>query len=765
MLDIPLSFIGILFSPLTIIIVIVVTAVILANNDKKKKAAQAAAATAAVDSTKTTQAVAPPKPKNPMAKWNWLLYIGSFLIILAMIYFVDSVDDSAVAPTTIILTLIIYAAGLAIHKTVNYLKPVGKAFTYSALCMVPLWLISLDAIKLPAEIIPLIVSLTFMVMSFLAALVTESKVLGYIAMLSPIPFILSFHSLFFPIANTQAEEAEVYFACLAPMITALVPMALWLKKPKWLPIAFRHASMGIGIVLMPLTYVFTLILFLVPDLSNHVPLIRTLCAAFMLVYAIAHWYKTKKHGYFVTLRFALQALILAAVCDALNYSLIRIYYGASSINYTAALVCAIVWLLTFLAQVVYSLYARCKDAKEEKLEHIVGILSIVGIFTTPILCADFERIPLAIIWLVICLIAAILGVLHSVRYKNVLWSIATVASILIAPAIFGINIATPAWAESQYLACYSVIGLIFLAGYYMLRQIQKHESDTLGVISLSVTSLLILASSFGLELSGVGFLIVAIYFAAFAVISKVKEMYEIAIYAGALSIYSFCGNVFDGMIGKDRNTLYYDYERSSSTELLYISLTAVRAHILGAALLLTNWLYEREKQPNQQVRFIFGYAIFSLIMTFGCLSQEAIGWSIFFLIEQAACLLFAITNHRTWLVWFSSIEIFITALTLTGGFNYIWLGIIGVALIAVVVWQLKKNNDKLTRDAATPPQPIAPVAETTEEKAEDKPAEDKKADEKPEDDKPEEKSEDDTKGDEFKEEDKGKKDDEEKSKE
>ena len=43
---------------------------------------------------------------------------------------------------------------------------------------------------------------------------------------------------------------------------------------------------------------------------------------------------------------------------------------------------------------------------------------------------------------------------------------------------------------------------------------------------------------------------------------------------------------------------------------------------------------------------------------------------------------------------FSSIEILLIAFELTGGMSYLWLGIIGIGLIAVVIWQLKKANDK-----------------------------------------------------------------------
>ena len=761
--NLTLSLIEIIFSPLSYIIAIIVVVVILVNNDKKKKATQVAAPAANNNAEVQNQApapqpVAPPKPKNPMAKWNWLLYIGSVLIVLAMIYFVDSVDDSAVAPTTIILTLIIYGAGIAIHRAIDYLRPVGKAFIYSALCMIPIWLISLEAIKVPSEVIPLIVSFSFMVASFLATLTVKASAMGYAAFLSPIAFIWSFYSLF---EKQLSIDAAAYFTFLAPMVTALLPLAFWLTKPKWLPVAFRHASMGLGLVLIPFTYVCSLVLFLIPNIANSTPLLRVLCAAFMLVYALGNWYKTKKHGFFVVLRFTAQVLIIAAVCDALNFSLISFSFFDKKIDYTAALVCAIVWLLTFLAQVIYSLYARTETDKEKALERTVGILSIVGIFITPLLCSNFERIPYAIVWLVICVVTAVLGVLHAIRYKNVLWSIATVASILIAPLIFGINIMTPAWDEATYMVCYTLINAAFLLGYDALSRIQKKEAATVGIIALSLSSLIILANAMSIELAWLGYGILAVFFAAFAIISKIKALYEVVIYSGALCLFDLSGKVYDAMASKIEpedvtNFGYRYYYYSPEAELLRVSLAAVRAHIISASIFLTNWVYERNKQPNKQVRFIFAYILFSLTMTFSCLSQDAIGWSIFFLIEQVAFLLVAIVSKRTWLVWFSSIEIFITALSLTGGFNYIWLGIIGVGLIAIVVWQLKKNNDKLKR--AEVHEPIAPVEqiepqseeskepeEVKEEAPTEEPEEEKEPEDKPEE--PEDKGEDEAKSD------------------
>ena len=646
-----------------------------------------------------------------MTKWNWLLYIGSFLIVLAMIYFVDSVNDAAVAPTTIILTLIIYIAGLAITKAVGYLKPVGKAFTYSGLCMIPLWLISLNALKLPTEVVPFIVATSFSIASVIASFVLNDAFLGYVVFLSVATFIGSFAPLFF---KNPTSGIVAYFLFVAPMVAALMPLCFWIRKPKWLPVALRHASMGLGKVLIPMVFICSLLLFLIPNVGVEAPFLRTVCATFFIIHCVAHWFSSKEHGYFVATRFAVQCLILAILCDSLNFSVMHMW--DESINYAAALACAIVWLITFLAQVIYSLYANCDNEADKKLERAIGLISIIGIFATPILCAGFDKIPYAIVWIVICIVTAILGVLHAMRYKNVTWSLATVASIIILPIIYGVNIAKPSWGAGAYMACYSVIGLVFLFGYYAMQRIQKHESDVVGIVAISVTSAAIIITSIDANFSGVGYLVVAGLIATLTSLSKQKWLYELSIYATAMSLFSFAGNVYDLAVKGLPNDHIYSYSGSSKSLEYGIALSVARAHIIMIAFGLTSWLYERKKGPSAQARLIIGYSLFTLIMSVTCTINNSLGWGILLLIEQVVALIFAVMTHRVWMTWVSSIAIFLIALRLTGGFNFIWLGIIGIALIAFVIWQLSRQNKKLTanNDPNTPALPEAQGAPTAE---------------------------------------------------
>lgn len=726
-----LLLLAVLFNPITWIIVVVV--LLVHSDNKKKRAAQIAAQNQAATQEKgePNKSVAPPpKPKDPMTKWNWLLYIGSFLIIMAMFYFIDSVNDAAVAPTTIILTLLIFCAGLGIYKGVDYLRPVGKAFVYSALCMIPLWLISLDAIRVPEEITPLIVSIVFAIASVIAALMLNDRFLGYVSLLSPFALTWSFR----PLIGLESFGAHLYFLFVAPIITAILPLALWITKPKWLPLAFRHASMGLGLSLIPMTTVASLFLLFFPTVGTEAPFLRTICAASFLIYGVVNLKATKKHSYFIVTRFAAQLLVTTALWDSLNFSIISF---SRIVDYTAALVCAIVWLLTFLAQVIYSLYAKTNNPKDASLERAVGLISIIGIFSTPILCMSFAKVPYAIVWIVISIIAAVLGVLHAIKYKNVMWSLATVASILIMPLIFGHNIAVPEWGSAAYMAIYSVIDVLFLLGYYFLQNIQKKESDTVGVIALFISTFIVMICSFDLEISGVGFLIAAIYALAFDFLSQMKGFYEAAIYLVALSLFSFAGNIMDAIAEKSDSPAYYTggshYDSYAAT--LSTALSVIRAHIIAIAFFVASWLYERSKANNQQYRLAIGFSLFSIIMTFTCLGTTELAWGIIFLIEEAAALLYSVATHRPWMTWFSSIEIFLITLRLTGGASYIWLGIIGIGMIAFVIYQLRRARNKMIheKDLApiTPAQSETIPSETAhKEEDESEPANESKNDDK-----------------------------------
>ncbi|MBO4854942.1 hypothetical protein J5500_00870 [Candidatus Saccharibacteria bacterium] len=684
---------GIIFNPLTWIIV----GICLFVRHRRKKKAKELKESLSADKGGGKEKI-PEKATNPMAKWNWLLYVGSFLIVLAMIYFVDSVNDDFVAPFTIILTMIIYATGIAIHKSIDYLRPVGKAFVYSALCMIPLWTISLTSIGLPSTIVPFWVALVFVIASFASAPLINDSIMAHIAYLSIAPLVISIYSA---IESYSNSGVYYYFVYLSLIIAAIPPTLLNISESKWLPAVFHTATETLGKVLMPIAYSLSLFLFFVPNISTDAPLLRFICAVFFLGYSLAYWLKAKSHKRMVAVRLAIQAIIVSFVFDLLGVSLVS---TGTVTNITPALICAIVWLLSFTIQIILSLYVPRSHEDDNNMEYSVSTVSIICIYLTPALCSGFSSQALAAVWLTICLITAILGIIHALHYKNVSWSLATAASIMVVPLIIGNYIAVPKWEAIVYLGAYSIIALLFLAGCYFLRRIQEKQTDQIGVASIIAVSLAIIMAAIGADKAHVGFMIVAIIFTVFAVISKIKYFYEAAVYSLAFGLLSFTNTQLEKTIRDDGYYGYSLYDQYSTLR------NVIHAHIFGAALVGGHAIANAFYANKTRFRLVLGYTFFSIIMTGACLNHSFysndIMWSVIFLVEQVGALIYSVTKRVKWMIWFSSIEILIIAFKLTGGMSYLWLGIIGVGLIVFVIWQLKKANDKqLNSNAQTPPNP------------------------------------------------------------
>ena len=670
--------VAVAFNPITWIIVVAVVLLVKKTGGKNKtKATRVQSGTAKAE--RPTPAPKPPKPPNPMTKWNWLLYIGSFLIVMAMFYFINTINDSYVAPSTIIMTLVIYTTGIAIYKKVNYLRPVAKAFVYSALCMIPLWIIALTSIGLPNNVAPLISAIVFTIASFAGSYLVEDQIMAHFAFLSITTFIWSFC----PLLDGEYDRTLIFYIMyLAPMVTGLTTMGLHLSKSSILPKTFKLAAKNLGIAVMPITYCYAMTLFFIPDMASMAPLLRTVCSLLFATYAFAFWSKTRKRGLFVLLRFAAQALLMAIVVDLLQYS-IALYAPKQETG--KALCCIIVWLITFMAQIIYSLYCKKTTEEDEGLERAVSIISIICILITPMFCSGFSAASYAAVLLTICLIVAVLGVIHAIHYKNVSWSIATAASVMILPLIFGNYIATPVWNGNAYFPCYIIISLLFLLGSYVLQKIQKKETQIIGAISIISSSTAILLAATDINLAYVGYFISAAMLAGYAFVVEMNVFYEAAVYTCAVGFISMTNEIMP----------IRDYDSFSDLSTLIAMRNIIQAHIVGLALISTQLLSKYLYEKNNKVRFIVGYSIFSVMATSACMSftkTSDIGWALLFLIEQVVALLYSVAKKETWLIWFSSIEIFLITFRLTSGLYFLWLGIIGVGLIAFVIWQLSKAN-------------------------------------------------------------------------
>lgn len=727
---------GGLMSLMILLAPVVVIIYLLVSDNKKKKANANTAAIAAQNADGSPKPVAepvpvnaappaPPKPVDPYKKWNILLYLGSFLLVMAMIIFINSADDSLVAPTAITLTLLFYAGGIALFKAVPYLKSVGKSFAYTASAVFPFWVISFMSLGMGTQLSWIVASVISLAVFILDTLIFNSKVtatLSYIWL-----FVLAW-------SCTPGNDRTIgtYWAMLAPMTLTLVPTLLWLGKPSWLPVAFRKPTQVFGLILTPILSLALASTFLAEDFAMDYPFLRTLVGVLLLAYALLHWLKGHKYGFFIFTRIVAQLLVFTIVADILNYSFFEYYsyysFYAGPTNETTVISVTVVWLVGWLAQSLIALFIPKKDAAAVKAEHVVEVISLAGILVAPVLAYGLDNNSL--IGTLIFTFVAILGVVYSFVHKNILWSIATLISLLLIPTTLSdlFNFNSMNWFLVAYFAIY---GLLALLGYAAFRKKQPVPSFVLALIATIIAGFIVVVASADENFVEIGWLTLAVLLTIFGYLSNKNWLYELAIYSGALCIFSLVGTV-GGAIAKANapvgtricDTDSYSYSYSSSrcvtpyatfTDNAELAISTVRAFVMPIALLAVSFWKERgENHVFKKWRFLLGYVLLSLSLLIIGWNGEGY-WMLPSLIAQVVFLIYSVFKDKTWLVWTTIAALAISMISLSGGYIYIWFGVIGIVLILIVVWRLTKLNAQKQREDAK--QAVAEVAEVKHEDA------------------------------------------------
>ena len=645
-----------------------------------------------------------PKVKNPYIGINAMLLVGSALLVVAIISFTHSADDNLVAPVAIFLTLLFYALGVFIHKKIDYLKIVGKAFTYISLAIFPFWVISFNFFGMSwkgAWILSSIISL----MAFLVtALIYKTKLPAYLSYIWL--FVVAYAST--PeVANVDGFNLPVYWIAVSSGIISLIPALLWKAKPQWLPLNFRRPTKEFGSAFMIVVAILSMILYFIPDTTIHFPFLRTIMVCFFLAWIYIYWTLDHSYSKFVAARFALQALVLTVAMDAFNFSII------SYINqYSEAVRLGIItiWIISFLAQTMFSLFTQKKDEEQKKVEHAAEVISLLGIFVTPILTMGLDNVIGTTVRLIICFVIAVLGVCYTTVHKNINWTIASVAALIMAHVFLANGNLIPQWNSWADLIYYTLVTSAVILFYQLFRKFEEHKAFTITMTETIIALLFVVTSAIAANYAEIGWLIVALFMALLGFMTKKVLLYEISIYSGAFCLYGLAGTIGDLMLPESASKCLEKLPfMTSSTCVNGVGATAyvnwiaginvVRSFILGGALTAVSCIKERELEFNKRYRLLFGYVIVSLGLYLVGLTAGGY-WMMFCLATQVAYLILAAIKDIEWMVWVTIIAMPVCALSLTGGFNYLWFAILGLTLIGVVIWRLSKlNNARLRAEA------------------------------------------------------------------
>lgn len=636
-----------------LIIALIVALIVHINSDSKAEAAQ----------TENKQ-------KNNNAAANVLLYLGSFFVFMSFIYLLGD-NPSFMPPLLLIATSLCYAGGLLLYKTVKYLRPVALAFTYTSLALLPFWQYAFQAMNLPDSVSLFLAVFISLFACAGAAVAVKSRIAGWLSYLWLVMSGWAFAGMI------DAKYFSSYMFFLWPLIVSAIPAFLWSKRIKWLPVAFRHATRGLGIYMTPVILGLSTISLLFQDTGVDYPFLRTAVFGIGSAIIIGQWAIEKKNYQIIISRLSVQMLLIMIVADIMNYSII----GSNS--HTADMAMAIVWMSGFLLQALYTLIWPMRDKESKQIEGIntaALVISIVGIVSTSGFCLSFSRFDHTIIDIIMAAIIAIIGVAAALRYRNPNWGIATAIALSCIPTeIFEFMFSSK--PESWIIiVVFSIISLLYLGIYASIKNIQPKKSFTLACVALGVNNglALFLCKNDWWSLSC---LLTAAEFAALAGISGKRSLFEPSLYIAVASGYFYVIQLLE-MIG------------SQSTNILSIA----QANIVGLPVFGMG-LYVNSKHKDKIARMVTGFVLYNLFAftviapTFKSM-DSALACQLIYLFELAVFIIVGVAKKLNWLIISSAILAGITVLSLTDGPSYLWLAIIGLALIAAVIVILTRNNQK-----------------------------------------------------------------------
>lgn len=619
---------------------------------------------------------AQPRAPNNSSAMNVLLYLGSFLIVGSMFLIVR--DEPSLMPAIlIIVTLLTYIAGIILYRFVDFLRPVATAFTYTAIVLFPAWFYAFKEIGTTEEIAMLISTAFSMIAYVIAAVAIESRIAGWLSYIWILLFGWSFAATLDSAIGGSTIITYAFF--LWPCIIAILPNIFWSCRVKWLPVPYRHATKAIAEWLTPIFVIFLLPTLFSPQIANNYPMLRTATISVAILNTVISLLITKKRSALIALRLYIQALIVFIVADATRYSIIPSH---NTVDAGASLAMAIVWLVSFLFQAIFSLFAPQRNEDDKRFERGVLIASLVGVFMTTLFCLGFDHTPRAISLIAVTSSVAALGILISARYCNLTWLIATVIAINFIPIELSelSDIHLGHWIYFLIYAAISIV-MLFIYGIFALVKAQPKESLRF-VFSAIITGGAACISASALEShSEAGWGLIAVETAVVALISKQYALFEVASYIGCWAL--------SALIGNGQRKAYYISDSSD------LALDAVRANIISLPILAFG--FAKERKGTQIARTIIGYILLSAAM-FIISSSASYNNNylipVIFIFEEVALLLAGVFLKHKWMTIASTVFVVLTTLELTGGPSSIWLLIIGVALIVIVTLQLVKNSKK-----------------------------------------------------------------------
>ncbi len=719
-----------------------------ANDQVTAPTSQAPITTPVVAGTSTqakpAAAVALTPEERSLKNLNTLLYMGSFLIVAAgAALMLASVSDTAKLVTVWSVVALFYIGGLSLHSSSVRLKPAAVAFIGTGLALIPFGGIAIAQFtNASSESAWFLTSLVGLIGYYYAAMRLQSQLVSYLTL----AFVLSLAS---SITATMQLQMVWYFVVLIGI--SLFTTLLAYIRPKWVSPLFQKPVERTGQVVTPLTLAASLVLHGEMDIASYQVVFGVAALHYFVVWVQQQTYLMECAARALTHVTLLLAAWQAVDRDVVAFGIIMFVLASghqlaslylvnkSSLRsrYEQAWVAGMI----VLQLIAISLW----DASSLAAPLTTASLLMIGAASTT-MAFRLRSLPWAYVGLIVSLIVPFVAA-RSVLVPPLPWR--AVASWFVfaagasmygvrrlrlrsVPVINFMTAAASAYTVITFVVAEAVdnmwlaiaLQLAAAAVFYALSYARRVEWFILAGNFIIFLVLGKIWQELGLAVPwqevGVGMLAATIFYAAAMGCQSVgsvkkRQMFVLSTWAALVlaAIQGWYGSS-DAIMMTAAAALVIlaasvAYESKSSKHTWMFELSVYQAtlglqrmvalseidfnllaYVHWWALTVAAVAAARYVGESRKARFILAMGAVTLFSASYALGEGG-GYALLFLIEHLALLAIGALFNKQWAAWWGAIATSLAILYFLRDYTFLWLGLLGLALIGLVVWRLNRS--------------------------------------------------------------------------
>ncbi len=623
---------------------------------------------------------------------NALLFIGSFLIVVGSCsLLMSTVSDIIKLVILLTITIIFYIVGFLIRR-VKILIPAGTAFICTSLAVMPfLGFAFSEFTEVTPEISWLLTSLIGTIAYIVAALAIKSRVIALFSM----GFIISL----FCSMPTNLHMATLWNYISVIMVSIIANLISVLFKEK-VPTAYRdiltHTARWLAAAVAVATMFGTFSL-----TGYDYSIIFAICLAqFILSYMTTKDYTDEVLARLVAVPFILSIFWNIFPANSSEFALV------------AGLVC--------ISEIAYSFFSSLLRKNERNREIPFIIIFLTFSIFCPLFAAFKPDVLISpnIIGIIITGIDLVFTILFAVFWKNKTWLIASYFFAVILPLYInaGEN-------KAKLMLVIYALEFICFSIYYYFQKEKNRALENFNLIAFSALLAITRMScgsgssdnfAMSTQAESIVFNIIALIVPAFAWLifglkNENKNRVETSIYFFIVCIgITILQIVLPYFTYSKTATLMYQFI-ASNIVLFGLGLASCYRKSLPRAIIATSifsWIALTTVYAVSISTSSAHYYYYSAIKPTDFDRNIELLVKLGFLAEEIILAVIGVVKHKKAIFWISAPIILLITLNLTQGMMWIWLILLGLALIGFVIWRLLKMQEKPAKiDKPQTPQP------------------------------------------------------------